>query len=343
MVSYLGQEPPEAQPFPVLDVVLLGRYAHHGRFARETSADRERAHRSLEYVGLSGFEHRPYTELSGGERQLVLFARILAQETDLLLLDEPTANLDIRHQDLFFSMLWELAREGKGALVSVHNLNVASQYCSRLVLLDKGRVVAEGRAEDVLRPDLLDPVYGAATVVSPSPGTGSLTVAVLPRGPKNGAGGRRIHLIGGAGSAVNPTRALARLGYDLSAGIAHEYDADEALWRTLGVPRKTVGAFSRIHAEDVRAAQTYVESAELVILCSFPVGPGNLENLRLAARARRLVIVVPGPGDLERSFFSQEARDLFEALPPHALRVSYRELVADLESGRFWEESTPEA
>jgi iron complex transport system ATP-binding protein len=339
LVSFLAQDPPDAFPFPVIDVVLMGRYPYLARLARESVSDLEKARRAIEYVGLSGFEDRFYTELSGGERQLVLFARVLTQETELLLLDEPTANLDIRHQDQFFSMAWELAREGKAVVASLHNLNVASQYCSRLVLLDRGKVVVDGRPHEALRPEVLDPVYGARTVVTPSPATGSLMVSVVPRGRQAGPDGHRIHLIGGAGSAVNITRELARLGCRLSGGIAHEYDADEALWRALGVRRHTVGAFSRIGAADVEAARPLVEEAEAVILTSFPLGAGNMENLRLAALARRLVIVDPGPEDMPRSFFSDEARAFFAELSPRAQHLGYPELARALEGGSFWRES----
>jgi iron complex transport system ATP-binding protein len=336
-VSYLGQDPPDAFPFTVIDVVLMGRYPFLARFARESADDMEKARRAIEYVGLSGFEERLFTELSGGERQLVLFARVLAQETDILLLDEPTANLDIRHQDQFFSMAWELAGEGKVVVASLHNLNVASQYCSRLVLLDRGVVVADGKPQEVLRPDVLDAVYGTRTVVSASAATGSLTVSVVPRGRSRGADGHRVHLIGGAGSAVNVTRELARRGCRLSGGIAHENDADETLWKSLGIPHRTVGAFSRIQPSDVDAASAMITEAEAVILTSFPIGVGNMENLALAARARRLVVVESGPEDMKRIFFSPEAERLFTALLPRAERFSYPDLVASLETREFWQ------
>jgi iron complex transport system ATP-binding protein len=333
LTAYLGQESSSAFPFPVLDVVLMGRYPRIGRLAREGEADLEKARRALSYVGLAGLEDRFFHELSGGERQLALFARVLAQETELLLLDEPTANLDIRHQDLFFSMALELAREGKAVVACVHNLNVASQYCSRLVLLSWGVVAADGKPEQVLRPEVLDPVFQARTTITASAATGSLMVGVVPR--RWPGQGPRVHLIGGAGGAVNLTRELDRLGYRISGGIAHEFDADQVLWRSLGVPSTVVGAFSRIGSEDVERAAPLLAEAELTILCSFPVGAANAENLRLALRAARLVIVAPGPGDPPRSFFSEEGRRLFHELAGRARILSYAELLRDLEAGRI--------
>ena len=177
-VSYLSQEASTVFPYPVLDILLMGRYPFLGRFRRESESDLEKARRALSYVGLSGFEDRYFNELSGGERQLVLFAKILVQETDLLLLDEPTSNLDIKHQNQLFSMACELTREKKAVVAAVHNLNIASQYCTRLILLHQGRVAADGKPQDVLRCDLLDPVYETKTVVTRNVSTGALVVNV---------------------------------------------------------------------------------------------------------------------------------------------------------------------
>jgi iron complex transport system ATP-binding protein len=328
LVSFMSQESSQPFPFSVLEILLMGRYPHLGRFERESAADRESARRALAYVGLPGLEERLFSGLSGGERQLVLFAKCLMQDTPSVVLDEPSSSLDIRHQDRIFSMAQELAREGRAVVASVHNLDVAAQYCSRLLLLEKGRAAADGSPHDVLVPAALDRVYGVHTLVSPNPVTGSVTVAVVP--PRAAARPARIHIVGGAGTAVNLTRELYRLGYALTAGIAHEHDSDEKLWRSLGISCATVGAFSRIGDEDVRAAAAGVEEADLVILCPFPVGTGNLGNLRLAAHARRLVVLEPSEGELPRTFFAAEGRALFEDLCRGALVMSYEQLLGRL-------------
>ena len=327
-LAFMSQETAQTFPFTVMEMLLMGRHPHVRRFAQESGGDRERARRTLSYVGLSGLEDRSFGELSGGERQLVLFAKVLVQDTEALVLDEPSSSLDIRHQDRIFSMAQELARENRGVVTSVHNLGVAAEYCSRLVLLEKGRVAAEGRPEEVLRSEILDRVYRVRTLVSPSIATGSLEVTVIPR--RFAGNGSRVHLIGGAGSAVNLSRELFRLGYALSGGIAHEHDSDEKLWRNLGVECQAVGAFSRIGDDEVAAAARLAESADVTILCSFPVGPGNLGNLRLAALARRLIVLAPGPEDLPRSFFSSTGRLLFEELCRNARVLAYEEILAEL-------------
>jgi iron complex transport system ATP-binding protein len=287
-------------------------------------------------VGLRGFEERYFNELSGGERQLVLFAKILVQETDLLLLDEPTSNLDIKHQDQFFSMAFELTREKKAVVAAVHNLNIASQYCSRLILLNRGRVATEGKPEDVLRSEQLDPVYETKTVVTRNTSTGALVVNVAPRTQAAYYPMPLVHIIGGAGSAINLTRDLVRLGYRISAGIAHEYDADQKLWQALEIPSLVIGAFSHITVEDLERAYQMVEEADLTILCSFPIGPGNEGNLDLARRARRLVILDTGPREEPRLFFSSNAEAEFSALAATSQHMDYAKLSDLLESGKLF-------
>ncbi len=164
------------------------------------------------------------------------------------------------------------------------------------------------------------------TLVSANAAAGGLSVAVIPeRLPGRGP---RVHLVGGAGSAVNLTRELLRLGCEVTGGIAHEHDSDEKLWKSLGVEHLAVGAFSRIGDEDIERAADLVAAADLTVLCAFPVGTGNLGNLRLAARARRLVVMEPGPGDTPRSFFAEEGRGLFAEVTAKADVLTYEQLLA---------------
>ncbi len=331
MVSYMSQEDVVDLGFNVLEIVLMGRYPHLGAFRGESMEDRELAGRMLSYVGLPGFESRPFGELSGGERQLVLFAKTLVQDAGLVVLDEPSSHLDMRHEDSIFSMAQELAGEGRAVVASVHNLNVAAHYCSSLLLLDKGSVSGRGEPGAVLEAGTLERVYGVKTFVSRSIGTGSLMVGVVP--PRASRKGMRIHVIGGAGSAVNLTRELHRLGFVLTGGIAHAFDSDEILWKSLGIEHRSIGAFSRITDRDVGDAAPLVEGAEIVVLCSFPIGMANVGNLELASRARRLVVLRPEKGDVERSFFAAEAREAFERLCRGAECTTRTELLSIITSG----------
>ncbi|MGC4759021.1 ABC transporter ATP-binding protein [Micromonospora trifolii] len=145
-----------------LEVVLLGRTPYRPRLAGVGTADLDLARRALAEAGLAGFEQRRWSSLSGGERQRVDLARALVQEPDLLLLDEPTNHLDIRHQ---LELLRFLAESASTVVVTLHDLNLAAQYCDRLVLLHGGRVVAAGTPVEVLTTSRIEQVYQVRTDV----------------------------------------------------------------------------------------------------------------------------------------------------------------------------------
>jgi len=140
--------------------VAGGRYAHQGPFARISSADVEAVRRALAEADVADLAQRSLTELSGGQRQRAMVARALAQEAELLLVDEPTSALDPAHQVAVMDLVVELAAGGRGVVVVTHDLNLASQVASRVVLLDAGRKVADGTVEAVLTREALEPVYG---------------------------------------------------------------------------------------------------------------------------------------------------------------------------------------
>ncbi|MBI2913924.1 MAG: ABC transporter ATP-binding protein, partial [Chloroflexi bacterium] len=162
---------------------MLGRAPHLGLLQGEGPADLEAARRAMLATDTWRLAGRRIGELSGGERQRVVVARALAQEAPLLLLDEPTAHLDIGHQAGVLELMLSLCRsQGKAVLAAVHDLTLAAQYCQRLVMLHRGAVVAQGEPRDVLRPELLERVYEARVQVFPHPGTGRPVVAPRPDG-----------------------------------------------------------------------------------------------------------------------------------------------------------------
>lgn len=152
----------EDSPFPmtVRECVAMGRYPHLGPWRREGPEDRAAIARALERTDVAELADRSMHALSGGERQRARLARALAQEPMAFALDEPTAALDVRHEMAIFELLRELAAGGTTVLLVTHNLNLAARYADRLVLMDRGRVVAAGPPDDVLRRDVVEQVYG---------------------------------------------------------------------------------------------------------------------------------------------------------------------------------------
>jgi iron complex transport system ATP-binding protein len=161
-VAVVPQAEERVFPCTVEEVVLMGRYAHQPVLAGfDDEEDHAIARNVLERVGLGGFAHRRMHQLSGGEGQRVLLARALAQCPTVLLLDEPTANLDLGFQRETFRLLEDINRSGEGiTIVAIsHDLNLAAMYCRRLALLHDGRFIADGKPADVLTADRLEAVY----------------------------------------------------------------------------------------------------------------------------------------------------------------------------------------
>jgi len=162
------------------EIVLMGRHPHLGRFDGESERDRAAARRAMESTGTWDLRDRPITELSGGERRRVLLARALAQEARLLLLDEPTAHLDLHFVVETLRIVRDHVKAGGAAVAVLHDLNLAAAYASRLVLLHRGAVAGDGPTLEMLDDRHLKPVFGPDVVVRPHPDGGPL---VLPRRP----------------------------------------------------------------------------------------------------------------------------------------------------------------
>lgn len=172
-VAVVGQDEPDGFDFTVAEVVQMGRLPHLGPFQAEGPRDRAAVDRALRLTGTEHLRGRPFASLSGGERQRVLLARALAQEPEVLLLDEPTAHLDVGHQVEVMDRIWHLARAGGVTVLAVlHDLNLAAQYCDRLLLLHRGRVLACGTPAEVLTEATIRTAYGACALVVPHPRTG---------------------------------------------------------------------------------------------------------------------------------------------------------------------------
>jgi iron complex transport system ATP-binding protein len=164
LIGFVPQTHSPPFPYTVLDVVLMGRASHMSIFQQPSSSDYALSERAMELVGILRMKDRIYTQISGGERQLVLIARAIAQEPRVLLLDEPTAHLDFRNQLVVLRMVRRVARErGLGVIMSLHDPNHALSFSDRVVLIGNGRICAEGKPLEVIRPETILDVYGIET------------------------------------------------------------------------------------------------------------------------------------------------------------------------------------
>ena len=173
LVAAVLQDEPLEFPFTALEVVLMGRRARLGPFGFEADADLAAAERAMRDTGVVDLAARPMSELSGGERKRVLLARALAQETPALILDEPAAALDVRHQLELFELLAARKRAGAAVVVVVHDLNLAAQWCDRVALLVAGAPAVVGGVDDVLTEARLRAAFGVEVAIGAHPTSGA--------------------------------------------------------------------------------------------------------------------------------------------------------------------------
>ncbi|GJL67222.1 MAG: hypothetical protein NPIRA05_21930 [Nitrospirales bacterium] len=181
-VAFVPQETQQIFPFTIGEMVLMGRFPHHaglGGWHWEDPEDLVIAERAMQDLDVAHLADRLITDVSGGERQRAIIARALAQDPKILLLDEPTAFLDLHHQ-LDIARILRRMNQSRGLTVVLvsHDLNLASQYCDQLMLFDHGHIVKAGTPEDVIKPDVLEQVYGCEVLVDRHPQSGMPRVSL---------------------------------------------------------------------------------------------------------------------------------------------------------------------
>lgn len=299
--------------FTVRELVSLGRTPHLSFLGTERPADHQAIQRALEITQTDTLAGRIFNELSGGEKQRVALAMALAQQPDLLLLDEPTAHLDLKYQIGMLDLLQRLNREqGLTIFAALHDLNLAARYFPRLVLFQRG-IVADGAPVEVLQSRLLSRVYEVPVEVGILRGATHLSVLppqapadaqqqapLLSSGSEDGGQPEQhaqeprseeprplVHVFGGGGSAEVLMRGLADAGIPFSIGALNIGDSDHALALRLAADLISEQPYAPISADTAAEVQARLRQARAQILCPFSIGPGNLVLLRLALEAAR--------------------------------------------------------
>lgn len=277
ILGCVRQETDVAFPFTVREIVLMGRHPHVGRLAPMTDADLAIADEAMRTTNTLHLADWLITEVSGGERQRVLIARMLAQQPKILLLDEPTSHLDINHQLDILQLIWGLTP--KITVVGVfHDFNLASYFCDRLILMNAGRIIAAGTPAEVLTAERISECFSVRMLVHVHPLTGK--PYLIPEYRVAAAfGGRHVHVISGGGSGAELFHLLRRHGCRVTAGVLAANDSDAAAAMSLGIEVVIEPPFAAVSEESVQQMRQLLTGADAVVVAAMPIGSGNLANL----------------------------------------------------------------
>lgn len=259
------------------EVVSAGRYPYTGRLGLLGSEDRKKVREAMELVHTLDLAQRDFGEISDGQRQRVMLARAICQEPQAIVLDEPTSFLDVRHKLELLSILKQLSREKKMAvLLSLHEIELAQRLSDYVVCVNNNAIERCGTPEEIFTADYITRLYGI-TKGSYLEGAGCLEMEPPQGAPK-------VFVIGGNGSGIPVYRRLQRQGIPFAAGILHENDVEYPIAQALAATVISERPFEAIRDETFERAAEVLDSCERVICCLNTFGPMNIRNRELAER-----------------------------------------------------------
>jgi iron complex transport system ATP-binding protein len=271
--AFVEQSSPLGYELSVRDLIMLGRLPHIPRFASPSMKDVSAVDEALSVVEIKELADRQFDELSGGEKQKVLIALAIAQNTKVLLLDEPTAHLDMKAQLEIMTLLKRLCSEDRIVIMATHNVSSASHFSDKVLLLRDGEQVAFGPPDKIIREELIREVFGVG-----------LSIAKEMR--ENSEKKKRIHIICGGGTGAQLMEKL--YDFELSVGVVNLFDSDTEKAAELGAEIVEELPFSPISDSSFEKNLELIKRADVVVVTGFPVGTGNVKNIEAALEASKM-------------------------------------------------------
>ncbi len=260
------------------DIVATGRYPYTSHFGLLTAKDREIVRDSLEKVHATELYDRDFREISDGQRQRVMLARAICQEPEIIVLDEPTSFLDIRHKIELLNILSEMAKErGITVIMSLHEIDLAYKISDKIICVAGDKISDFGTPDEIFTEERIARLYGIEN--------GSYDTLFGSVELQRPAGEPRVFVIGGAGSGIPFYRMLQRCGIPFAAGILYENDVDFRVARALAASVVSARAFEPVDAETQARAAGLLDQAAYAVDCGFPRGAYNCCNEALLSRA----------------------------------------------------------
>jgi iron complex transport system ATP-binding protein len=325
MVAVVPQYTNPGFDFTVFEMIMMGRFPYISRFGTGKKEDFDMVRDVMEKTETSSFAGRKYSELSGGEKQRVIIAQALAQDSPILLLDEPTSHLDINFQIESMNLFLGLNRQENKTVVGIfHDINLAIQNSRKIMLLDEGMIYGFGSTEEIINRENISRVFGSDVFIGKNPVTKKLYVSpVFSPAASGKIKGRemkkkmKVHVIGGGGAASPVMNLLCSAGYEVSCGVVNTLDTDHSTAQMLGIPYVSEAPFSPISSQSQNKNLEFIRSSEAVILPGVELGNGNFSNLlsiKEALKSNKKVIIIDEKDISSRDHTGGKAEKLYRSL-----------------------------
>lgn len=342
IAKYIGVVPQESTSnfnFSNLEIVLMGRTCQTSRFKNETEDSYKLAMQSMKLTKTDHLSDRGFMEISGGEKQRVVIAQVITQETDILLLDEPTSNLDINFQIEIMQLISKIKEDKNLTVVGVfHDINLAAQYAGRTVLMKDGKTFRDGTPEEVLTSENIYKVFKAHVITERNPFTNKIYITphynnhneFITKPEKT----KKIHIIAGGGSGSYLFNILSGEGHDVSTCILSSIDTDAKIAQQLKIPLIIEDPHLKISEENIKLNKKFISGSDVVVIARVQFGEKNYVNLTSIEEALNLnkkVYFIDGSNFPSRDFTGGKATRLFrKLLKKGAISVNNEEELAIL-------------
>ncbi|HSQ87822.1 ABC transporter ATP-binding protein [Romboutsia sp.] len=264
----------------VFEITSMGRYPHTNYLGKLTDEDIEIIEEALCSVNAIHLKDRYYCELSDGEKQKIMIARALVQQPELIVLDEPTSHLDIKHKVEVISILHKLCREKKITVVlALHDIDLAIKGCQTILLIQNGKIIDQGSPEEVIKTGTIQKLYEIE---------GAQYNELLGSLEFSSSQNVEFFVTGGNGTGTGVYRAISRAGYGMYCGVLHSNDIDIHVGKSLNCNVIEQGAFQKISSKNFEIAKEKIKDIKYVIDTGFPVGDINRFNIDLIIEAIKM-------------------------------------------------------